>query len=152
MTRLVIQFMLQKHWINDHHHHHYYYIQLKLLPSLVYSYSWQCSYFAKKKQKWWSYMKKHAIMDPVWDPFPFYMRTVQSQTGKKVTCVRLVTNMQSDRSEFIFSPVNAWKEMYGDRYELIPVWVCPGLMSLPLKSSVWHFCCWDADISPAKRT
>ena len=25
------------------------YIQLNLLPSLVYSYSWQCSYFAKKK-------------------------------------------------------------------------------------------------------
>ena len=27
------------------------YIELKLLPSLVYSYSYQCSYFAKKKQK-----------------------------------------------------------------------------------------------------
>ena len=25
MTRLVIQFMLQKGSINDHHHHHYYY-------------------------------------------------------------------------------------------------------------------------------
>ena len=25
MTRLVIQFMLQKGSINDHHHHHHYY-------------------------------------------------------------------------------------------------------------------------------
>ena len=39
------------------------YIQLKLLQLLVAD----CSYFAKKKQKWWSHMKKHAIMDPVCD-------------------------------------------------------------------------------------
>ena len=38
------------------------YIQLNLLPSLVYSYSQQCSYFAKKKM--WSHTKKHAIYGP----------------------------------------------------------------------------------------
>ena len=40
------------------------YIQLKLLPSLVYSYSKRCSYFAKEKQKCWSRTKKHAIYGP----------------------------------------------------------------------------------------
>ena len=35
--------------------------QLKLLPSLVYSYSLQCSYFPTKKQNWWSHTKKHTI-------------------------------------------------------------------------------------------
>ena len=94
------------------------YIQLKLLPSLVYSYSYQCSYFAKKKkQKWWSHTKKHAIyMDPVWDSFPFYLRTVQSQTGTKITRVGSATDTKSDRSEFVFRPVpckhmkrNVWR-------------------------------------------
>ena len=40
------------------------YIQLKLLPSLVYSYSQHCSYFAMKKQNCWSHTKKHAIYGP----------------------------------------------------------------------------------------
>ena len=53
--------------------------------------------------------------------FLFYMRTVRSQTGTKVTRVGSATEMKSDRSEFIFSSVNALKEMYGDRYELTPV-------------------------------
>ena len=53
--------------------------------------------------------------------FLFYMRTVRSQTGTKVTRVGSATEMKSDRSEFIFSSVNAGKEMYGDRYELTPV-------------------------------
>ena len=34
-------------------------------------------------------------------PFLFYMRTVQSQTGTKVTRVGSVTEMKLDRSEFI---------------------------------------------------
>ena len=39
---------------------------------------------------------------PLLSPFPFYMRTVQSQTGTKVTCVRSVTETKLDRPEFIF--------------------------------------------------
>ena len=35
-------------------------------------------------------------------PFPFYMGTVPSQTGTKVTRVGSVTEMKLDRSEFIF--------------------------------------------------
>ena len=62
-------------------------------------------------------------MDPVWDSSPFYIRTVLSQTGTKVTRVGAATERKSDRSH-----VNPWKEMYGDRYELIPVWIRPGLM------------------------
>ena len=34
MTRLVIQFMLQKGSINDHHHHHYYYYYYYLLTGM----------------------------------------------------------------------------------------------------------------------
>ena len=45
------------------------------------------------------------FMDPVWDSFPFYMRTVQSQTGPKVTRVGSATDTKSGRSEFIFKPV-----------------------------------------------
>ena len=45
------------------------------------------------------------FMDPVWDSFPVYMRTVQSQTGTKVTRVGSATDTKSDWSEFIFRPV-----------------------------------------------
>ena len=67
--------------------------------------------------------------------FLFYMRTVRSQTGTKVTHVGSATEMKSDRSEFIFRSVNAWKEMYGDRYELIRVWVLLSLMEIPPSSA-----------------
>ena len=61
----------------------------------------------KKKQKWWSHTKKlnMLFMDPVWDSFPFYMRTVQSQTGTKITLVGSATDTKSDCSEFVFRPV-----------------------------------------------
>ena len=59
------------------------------------------------------------FMDPVWDSFPFCMRrprTVQSQTGTKITRVRSATDTNSDRSEFVFRPVpskrmkrNVWR-------------------------------------------
>ena len=39
---------------------------------------------------------------PFPSPFPFYMRTVQSQTGTKVTRVGSVTETKLDWSEFIF--------------------------------------------------
>ena len=70
-------------------------------------------------------------MDPVWDSSPFYIKTVLSQTGTKVTRVGAATERKSDRSHV--NPwkemyVNPWKEMYEDRYKLIPVWVRPGLM------------------------
>ena len=102
------------------------YIQLKLLPSLVYGYSYQCSYFAKKKAKMMEpYEKNMLFMDPVCDSFPFYKRTVQSRTGTEIT-------RQTALSSFLGrSHVNTWKEMYGERYELIPVRVRPGLMYLP---------------------
>ena len=38
---------------------------------------------------------------PFLSPFPFYMRTVQSQTGTKVTRVGSVTETKLDWSEFI---------------------------------------------------
>jgi len=54
--------------------------------------------------------------DPVWDSFPFYMRTVQSQTGTKIPPVGSATDTKSDRSEFVFGPVpckrmkiNVWR-------------------------------------------
>ena len=66
------------------------------------------------------------FMDPVWDLFPFYMRTVQSQTGTKVTRVGSATDTKSGWSEFIFRPVpckrmkrNVWR----------PIWTHTGLSS-----------------------
>ena len=48
--------------------------------------------------------------------FLFYMTTVQSETGTKVTRVRSATEMKSDRSEFTFRSVpckrmkrNVWR-------------------------------------------
>ena len=56
------------------------------------------------------------FMDPVWDSFPFYMRTVQSRTITKITRVGSATDTRSDRSEFVFRPVpckrmkrNVWR-------------------------------------------
>ena len=56
------------------------------------------------------------FMDPVWDSFPFYMRTVQSRTVTKITRVGSATDTRSDRSEFVFRPVpckrmkrNVWR-------------------------------------------
>ena len=56
------------------------------------------------------------FMDPVWDSFPFYMTTVQSHTGTKITRVGSATDTKSDRSEFVFRPVpckcmkrNVWR-------------------------------------------
>ena len=59
------------------------------------------------------------FMDPVWDSFPFCMRrlrTVQSQTGTKITRVGSATDTKSDRSEFVFRSVpckrikrNVWR-------------------------------------------
>ena len=45
------------------------------------------------------------FMNPVWDSFPFYMRTVQSRTVTKITRVGSATDTESDRSEFVFRPV-----------------------------------------------
>ena len=84
-------------------------------------------------------------MDPVWDSFPVYMRTVQSQTGTKVTHVGSATNTKSDWSEFIFRPVpcecmkrNVWRAN-----KLIPVWLCPGFMQLPPKPPLVNQQCLD---------
>ena len=45
------------------------------------------------------------FMDPVFDSFPFYMRTVQCRTCTKITRVGSATDTKSDRSEFVFRPV-----------------------------------------------
>ena len=78
---------------------------------------------------WWSHTKKHAIYGPGWDSFPFYMRTVQSQTGTKVTRVGSATDTKSGRFRSSLlgrSLVNSWKEMYETdtnsyRSEFVPV-------------------------------
>ena len=86
----------------------------------------------KKKQKWWSHTKKlnMLFMDPVWDSFPFYMRTVQSRTVTKITRVGSATDTRSDRSEFVFRPVpckrmkrNVYMESDTNSYrsEFVPV-------------------------------
>ena len=92
---------------------------LKLLLSLVTDVI--CSsvpIFANKKQKRWSHSKEHAIYGPGLRFFfvLMYMRTVRSQTGTKVTRVGSATEMKSDRSEFIFRPIqckhmkrNVWR-------------------------------------------
>ena len=59
------------------------------------------------------------FMDPVWDSFPFYMRTVQSQTGTKVIRVGSATDTKSGRSEFTFKPVPC-KRMKRNVWRLIP--------------------------------
>ena len=92
---------------------------LKLLLSLVTDVI--CSsvpIFANKKQKRWSHSKEHAIYGPGLRFFfvLMYMRTARSQTGTKVTRVGSATEMKSDRSEFIFRPIqckhmkrNVWR-------------------------------------------
>ena len=56
------------------------------------------------------------FMGPVWDSFPFYRRTVQSQAGSKITRDGSATDTKSDRSEFVFRLVpckrmkrNVWR-------------------------------------------
>ena len=63
-------------------------------------------------------MRNMLFMDPVWDLFPFYMRTLQSQTGTKVTRVGSATDTKSGRCEMIFRPVpcklmkrNVWRSI-----------------------------------------
>ena len=91
------------------------------------------------------------FMDPVWDSFPFYMRTVQSRTVTKITRVGSATDTKSDRSEFVFRPVPC-KRMKRNVYmesdkKLIPVLVRPGLMYLPYpiqRHSTWPISLWLA--------
>jgi len=86
---------------------------------------------AKKQQKMMNQKKEHMRPGPGLRFVSVYMRTVRTQTGTKLTRLGSATETKSDRSEFISrdrSHVNASKEMYGDRYELMPVWVRPGLM------------------------
>ena len=60
----------------------------------------------KKKSKNDGAIRRNMLfMDPVWDSFPFYMRTVQSRTGTKISRVRSATDTKSDRSEFVFRPI-----------------------------------------------
>ena len=91
------------------------YIQLKLvqvLPTVIHS---SVLILLRKSKNDGAIRRNMLFMDPVWDSFPFYMRTVQSQTPK-VTRVGPATNTQSGRSEFIFRPVpckrmkrNVWR-------------------------------------------
>ena len=97
------------------------YIQLKLLPSLVYS----VLILLKKKRKNDGAIRRNMLfMDPVCDSFPFYMRTVQSRTGTKITCVGSATRTKSDRSEFVFRPVPC-KRMKRNVWRAIRTHTCP---------------------------
>ena len=62
---------------------------------------------AKKQQKMMNQKKEHIRRGPGLRFVSVYMRTVRTQTG---------LSSFPDRSH-----VNASKEMYGDRYELVPV-------------------------------
>ena len=71
------------------------------------------------------------FMDPVLGSFPFYMTPVRSYSGTNVARVGSATETRSQTglSSFLgLSHVNEWRGKYGDRNELIPVWVCPGLV------------------------
>ena len=76
-----------------------------------------CEKKKKKKSKNDGAIRRNMLfMDPVWDLFPFYMGTVQSRTGTKITRVGSATDTKSDRSEFVFRPVpckrmkrNVWR-------------------------------------------
>ena len=59
------------------------------------------------------------FMDPVRDSFPFYMRTVPSLTGAKIPRVLSATDTKSDRSEFVFRPVQC-KRMKRNVWRAIP--------------------------------
>ena len=76
--------------------------------------------FCQEKAKNDGAIRRNMLfMDPVWDLFPVYMRTVQSQTSTKVTRVGSATDTKSDWSEFIFRPVpcecmkrNVWRAIW----------------------------------------
>jgi len=78
---------------------------------------------AKKQQKMMNQKTEHIRPGPGLRFVSVYMRTVRTQTGTKLTRLGPVTETKSDRSEFISdrSRLNASKEIYGDRYELMPV-------------------------------
>ena len=100
------------------------YIELKLLLSLVYwCYTYSgVSIFSKKSKNGGAIRtdtkKRHYLWDPVWYSFPFYVRTVRSLTGTKVTHVGPATETKSEQSELIFRPIpckrmqrNIWRPM-----------------------------------------
>ena len=91
-------------------------IQLKLLPSLVYSYSEQCSYFAKKKQKWWSDTKKDYLWTRSEVVFCFAWELYSLRPVRKYFMQR-PKGSQTGLSSFLGrSHVQTHeKEMYGDR-------------------------------------
>ena len=64
-----------------------------------------CLFLPRKSKNGGAIRRNMLFIDPAWDSFPFYMRTVRSQTGTKVTRVRSATETKSNWSEFIFRPV-----------------------------------------------
>ena len=81
------------------------YIQLKLVQVLSTVIHSSVLILLRKSKNDGAIRRNMLFMDLVKDSFPFYMRTVQSQTGTKVTRVGSATDTQSGRSEFIFRPV-----------------------------------------------
>ena len=70
-------------------------------------------------------------MQPVWDSFPVLHQngTVSDQYENNSCRVSDRYGVRPALSSFLGGfHVNAWKEMYWERYELIPVRVRPGLM------------------------
>ena len=104
----------------------------------------------KKKNKNDGTIRRNMLfMDPVWDSFPFYMRTVQSRTVTKITRVGSATDTRSDRSEFVFRPVpckrmkrNVCMESDTNSYrsEFVPV----SCIYPTLFSGTWPPCFWLA--------
>ena len=95
------------------------YIQLKLVQVLSTVIHSSVLILLRKSKNDGAIRRNMLFMDRVWDSFPFYMRTVQSQTGTKVTRVGSATDTQSGRSEFIFRPVpckrmkrNVWRPIW----------------------------------------
>ena len=89
------------------------------------------------------------FMEPVWESFPFYMRTVQSRTGTKITRVGSATDTKSDRSELVVRPVpckrmkrNVYMERDTNSYrsEFVPV----SCIYPTLFSGTWPLCFWLA--------
>ena len=104
----------------------------------------------KKKSKNDGAIRRNMLfMDPVWDSFPFYMRTVQSRTVTKITRVGSATDTRSDRSEFVFRPIPC-KRMKRNVYmgsdtnsyrsEFVPV----SCIYPTLFGGTWPICLWLA--------
>ena len=98
--------MVQSLTLNSKHIFNWSYFQV--LFTVIYS---SVLILLKKSKTDGAIRRNMLFMDPVWDSFPFYIRTVQSRTCAKIT-VADPTRSQTALSSFLGrSHANAWKEM-----------------------------------------